>query len=258
MRTALLVMALALALGVPALRAQPAPARGADLTPEQAARMADLFDTARTEGAVWARITGPLDGLYRELRRKGETRRQALHNLGRIGLPGVDIAEFGAIGEQVRRELDAIAQHAQRRQGLGDAAAAAVTALAFRDVLQTLVAVEPPSRIHLAVTGPDGNASPRRSESLYDGPRARLTTAFDERIDAARGPDCRVDTLRLSDEVYFTVTCHGRGPGSYPQATAKSECSINDDRMRPLRLTLQSAEADPPRELLVWCSAEPR
>jgi hypothetical protein len=201
---------------------------------------------------------GSSGGALPRLRQKGETRKEAIHNLQRIGFPGVDIAEYGQNGQEIRRELDQVAQYVRRKGGLGESASIAATSLTLHEVLQTLVAIERPSKIHIAIEGDGGTAARRRSENLYEGSAPRFIVKFTERIHAETGQECTVDTLRLTEEVYFTVICHARGKDSYPRAVAQSQCSINDDRMRAARLVLQISESAPSREVFVWCSTDPR
>jgi hypothetical protein len=235
-------------------------ARPADLalTPEQINRMAESYERTLVEGQAWARVKDRLDVLYRQLRQKGETREEAMHNLRRIGLPGVDVAEFGQKGQEIRQELDRVAQYVRRKDGLSESASVAAAFLTLHNVLQTLVAIERPSQIHIAIEGEDGNAKKRRSENLYEGNTPRFIVKFTERVDADAGQECMVDTLRLTEEVYFTVTCRAHGKDTYPMAAARSQCSINDDRMRAARLVLQASESASSREVFVWCSSDPR
>lgn len=120
MRTTLLSVALAISsMGT---QAQSAPGQSLDLTGEQVGRMAESFDRAVTEGQAWARIKPPLEALYIELRGKGESRQQAIHNLRRIALPGADITEFGNRGQQLRADLEQLAQYVRKKDGLGEPA----------------------------------------------------------------------------------------------------------------------------------------
>lgn len=251
------LLAMVVALVSLASQARDVPPEGIDPTPAQIDRMADAFERAVSEGQAWASVKGHLDVLYRAVRAKGETRSQAIHNLGRIGLPGVDIGELGQRGQQVRRELEGIAQDARRRQGLTESAAVAATALALREVLLTLVAVETPSRIHLAVAEPAGHARLRRSEQLNTPAPRGITTEFTEQIQPGNDQACTVETLRLAENVHFSVTCRARGKGTYPMAVVNSECSIHNDRLRAVRMALQSSEAEQPHEVFVWCSYDP-
>lgn len=250
--------ALATALWLPCALAQEARPAIPDFTPEQVGRMADSYERTLVEGQAWARVKDHLDPLYRELRKKGETRKEAMHNLQRIGLPGVDVAEFGQKGVEIRRELDHVAQYVRRKDGLNESASVAATFLAFYEVLQAMVAIERPSRIHMAIAGEDGIETRRRSENLHEGNKPRFIVKFSERVDAETGQECMVDTLRLVEEIFFTVTCQARGKDSFPLAAATSQCSINDDRMRAARLVLRTSESAPSREVYVWCSSDPR
>lgn len=229
-----------------------------DLTSNEIARLAESFDRTLTEGQAWARVKANSEALYLELRGQGETSKQAMHNLQRIALPGLEIGEFGQRGQEIRQYLAELTQYARRKDGLSETAAVAATALTMRDVLQSFVAIERPSQIHMAVTDSDGFAQLRRSESLYEGKKPRVVAAFTERLGSAQSQSCTVGTLNLSENVYFSVECRVKGKDTYPVATAKSECSINNDRMRSLRLILQSAPSEPATEVLVWCSFDPR
>jgi hypothetical protein len=256
MRT--VILATALALCAPAAHAQSSPSGLPDLTPEQIDRMADSFTRAYSEGQAWARIRIPLEELYLELREKGETNRQAVHNLRRLALPGVDVAEYGQRGQQIRHELEGLTQYVRRKDKISEPAAAAVTTLTLQEVLQTLIAIERPNQVHMSVAEQGDSAKLRRSQTLYDGKKPRTLTEFTERVSPLVDQECTVDTLGLTEDVYFNVTCRARGKDSYPTATAKSQCSINNDRMRSLRLVLQSKETEPTFEVLVWCSFGPR
>jgi hypothetical protein len=220
--------------------------------------MVDSYERTVVEGQAWARVKNHLDVLYRELRQKGETRKEAMHNLQRIGLPGVSVAEFGQKGVEIRRDLDRIAEYVRRKGGLNESASVAATFLRLHEVMQTLVAIERPSQIHMGIAGEDGTEKRRRSENLHEDNKPRLIVKFTERVDAETGQECMVDTMRLTEEVYFTVTCQARGKDSFPLATATSQCSINDDRMRAARLVLRPSESAPSREVFVWCSSDPR
>ena len=250
--------ALATAFWLPFAFAQEARPAIPDLTPEQLGRMADSYERTLVEGRAWARVKDHLDALYRELRQKGETRKEAMHNLQRIGLPGVDVTEFGQKGAEIRHELDRVAQYVRRKDGLNESASVAATFLALHEVLQATVAIEWPSKIHMAIAGEDGIEKRRLSESLREGNKPRFIVKFSERVDAETGQECMVDTLRLMEEIFFTVTCQARGKGSFPLAAATSQCSINDDRMRAARLVLRASESTSPREVYVWCSSDPR
>ena len=137
-------------------------------------------------------------------------------------------------------------------------ASVAATALALHEVLQTLIALERPDQIHLAVVEQDGNAKLRRSVPLHDGGKPRTVVEFTEPVGPALSQECTVDTLGLAQETYFTVKCRARGKNPRPVAVAKSECSINSERFKSLRLAIQADESKPETEVLVWCSFQPR
>lgn len=247
---------MALTMLVGGCHAQQAPAFG--LTPEQAGRMGDIAERSLAEGKLWAGVKAPLQALYRELRKRGETRSEATHNLRRIGLPGVEVSEFGERGALIRRDLERLARYVGQKDGLNEAAATSVVFLAFHETLAALAAADGPTQIHMAIAGDDGVEARRRSEDLYQAQVPRLMVKFSEKVDDRTGQVCEVDTLRLNDVVYFTLTCRAGGPGSFPLAASTSECGIHDDRMKPARLVLQSAASAPSREVLVWCSGGPR
>lgn len=226
-------------------------------TPEEIRRIADIHERSLVEGQAWARVKSHLDVLYRQLLQRGETRQEAIHNLRRISLPGIDVEEFGQKGQEIRRELDLVAQYGRQKSGLSEPASVAAVALTFHDMLQTLVAPERPGRIHMAVKGEDGTAATRRSEDLYEGTSPRRSAKFTEQLGGGTNQECTVETLRLTNEVYFTLTCQARGKDAYPRAVVESQCSINDDRMRASRLTLRTSEPAASREVFVWCSTGP-
>lgn len=250
--TATLLLA---ALAAPATAAEPGLS---DWSQAQLSRMAEVFARAHADGQAWARILPALEALYRERRARGESNREAVHNLRRIALPGQDIAEYGEAGQRIRRELDALTQDARRRDGLGESAAVAATALHLHEVLQRLVAIEVPRTVHFAVAEPGGSAQWRRSQDLFDGAQRRTVTAFTETVGASREQQCTLDTLTLGPEVHVTLTCRPRGPASTPMASTTSQCATIDDRLKALRLVLQTDEASTPHEVFAWCSFEPR
>ena len=108
------------------------------------------------------------------------------------------------------------------------------------------------------MVGQDWNAKLRRSVSLHDGTKPRTVVEFTEPVGPALNQECTVDTLGLAQDIYFTVKCRARSKNSRWVAIAKSECSINSERMKPLRLAIQPAESEPETEVLVWCSFQPR
>ena len=226
------------------------------LSPEEISRMADSLTRALTEGQAWTKVRDASEALYLELRAKGKTRTDALLNMQRIALPGVDIGELGPKGQEIRRQLTEIAQDTKKKDGLSESTAVATTALTMQDLLQHLEPIERPNQIHLAVIS-DNVAQLRRSENLYDGKNPRVVMAFTERLDPKKSQSCKVDILNLSGNVYFTVECSENGKDTYPVAKSKSECSINNDRMRPLSLALQSTQSTPAKEVYIWCSFSP-
>jgi hypothetical protein len=228
-----------------------------DPNSEDISKISKSFALAITEGQAWAQVKKSSEALYLELRARGETRVHAMLNLQRIALPGVDITDLGSQGLEIRRHLANISLYTQKKDRLSEPTAVAATALTMQDVLQSLESIEMPNQIHMAVVS-ENVAQLRRSENLYDGKSPRVAMSFSERLDPKQNQSCKVDVLNLSTKVYFTVECRENGKDTYPVAIAKSDCSINNDRMRPLSLALQATQSIPAIEVYIWCSLKPQ
>jgi hypothetical protein len=227
------------------------------LTPKNVDIMMDSYERALIEGRAWKKIMPSLEGLYRELRQNDQTRKEAMHSLRRIGLPGVDISEFGERGQEIRRDLDRVTQYIRLKDNLSESASVAATFISLHEVLQTLEAIERPNRIHIAIQGEDGIAKERRSESLHEGGKPRHIFEFTERLTAKETQECTVDTMHIVDDVYFTLTCRANGKETYPMAAVSSKCTVSNDRMVAASLVLQPTEAAEHRRVYVWCSNAP-
>jgi hypothetical protein len=228
------------------------------ISPEDLDRMAEVYDQITAEGPAWIKVEEKLKVLYRKLRQKGVMRRDAVRILRRAGIAGVEIEEYGQEGQDIRHELNRVTQYAMRKYKLSEPVSAAETLLDFYDAVRSVSAAEMPDQIHLAIVGDDGNATTVHSESLYQGAVPRRTAEFSKLVDANRGSECTVETMYLTLDVYFTVTCRGGGKNSFPLSAVSSECSTNDGRMKPARLTFQVSDSSPSREVLVWCTMSPR